>query len=375
MIPGGTTGQILSKASNEDGDAQWVDNPQPVPIDDALTDLSGTDTLIVLRGDTPYEVTLATLASFLGGTPPADTEPAAFTSGQWTATAGVEQIVLNILALPNNGGSAITALQYRLDGGSWTALSGVGTGSRTITGLTASVEYDVEIRAVNAIGNGPASDTKSRTPTASGGGGTPGEIVAGTNSTDGVSMVSGFINQYGSSFHTPGGADFFTLENGPTKTPIEQSTAFLSPNLATLPVGATITSVQVEGYIDFRWMTPTMSVHRNYRDIQLVGGPIPGPTYYADSLEWQGVMSTGGADRSAPLAWVAAPGDGVAFTIPSSSALVAAVQAWADGSRTVPLWLQLTAAGEGEDMCIVKGNRVADVADGERIRVRIGYNA
>lgn len=96
----------------------------------------------------------------------AATAPAAFTAGQWTATAGASSIVVNITALPSDGGSAITALQYRLNGGAAVAFTGTGTGSRTITGLTPSTAYDVEIRAVNAVGNGAWSDTKSATPTA-----------------------------------------------------------------------------------------------------------------------------------------------------------------------------------------------------------------
>jgi hypothetical protein len=97
---------------------------------------------------------------------PSASAPDAFEVGDWTATAGVESIVLNLTSLPADGGSAITALEYRLDGGSAVALSGTGTGERTITGLTGGVEYDVEIRAVNAIGNGAWSDLKARTPTA-----------------------------------------------------------------------------------------------------------------------------------------------------------------------------------------------------------------
>lgn len=119
----------------------------------------------MLRSGSLYRMTLAALAEFIG-VPPEETVPAAFTSGQWTATIGDTEIDIDITALPSNGGSAITALQYRLDGGTWTSLTGTGTGVRTITGLTNGVEYDIELRAVNAVGNGTASDVKSRTPTA-----------------------------------------------------------------------------------------------------------------------------------------------------------------------------------------------------------------
>ncbi|UXN74522.1 hypothetical protein N8D56_05110 [Devosia sp. A8/3-2] len=55
-------------------------------------------------------------------------------------------------------------MQYRVDGGVWTALTGVGTGVRVIAGLTDGVEYDIDIRAGNSVGFGLASDVKSATP-------------------------------------------------------------------------------------------------------------------------------------------------------------------------------------------------------------------
>lgn len=100
------------------------------------------------------------------------TEPAALTAGQWTLSAGDGQATLNITALPSNGGSAITALEYRMDGGSAVTLSGTGTGSRTIGSLTNGSSYSVQVRAVNAIGNGAWSDVKNVTPVAAGSGAT-----------------------------------------------------------------------------------------------------------------------------------------------------------------------------------------------------------
>jgi len=94
--------------------------------------------------------------------------PSAFTAGQWTLgdspSAGGDTLTITIIALPVNGNSPITALEYRLNGGSATALIGVGTGARDIT-VPATTLATVEIRAVNAIGNGAWSDLKSATPT------------------------------------------------------------------------------------------------------------------------------------------------------------------------------------------------------------------
>lgn len=97
------------------------------------------------------------------------TIPAAFTAGQWTLadspSVDGDKLTLNITALPSDGGSAITALQFKVDPGAWQTLSGTGTGARTITVLAGALA-EVQVRAVNAIGNGTASDTKTVTPTA-----------------------------------------------------------------------------------------------------------------------------------------------------------------------------------------------------------------
>jgi hypothetical protein len=141
------------------------------PVTARLTSLVGTDDFIAFRtisGDpVPHLVAASVVDTFAGGSG-SPTAPAAFTVGDWTATAIAGGIEFNLTALPSDGGSAITALQYSLNGGtSWTSFVGTGTGIRNITGLPATAQ-DCEVRAVNAIGNGPDSDTKTRTPLAGG---------------------------------------------------------------------------------------------------------------------------------------------------------------------------------------------------------------
>jgi hypothetical protein len=94
-------------------------------------------------------------------------EPAAFVVGNWTvadASTGGD-INITITALPSARGSAITALEYRVGAGAWVDLGGIITGVYPVAGLTDDLEVSITIRAVNAIGNGAASDAKLVTPT------------------------------------------------------------------------------------------------------------------------------------------------------------------------------------------------------------------
>ncbi len=81
-------------------------------------------------------------------------------------TAGNRQLSVAFTAPGSNGGSAITNFKYSIDGGStFTAVSPSQTTSPiVISGLTNGTTYQVQIRAVNAQGDGTASNTLSGTP-------------------------------------------------------------------------------------------------------------------------------------------------------------------------------------------------------------------
>ena len=65
----------------------------------------------------------------------------------------------------DNGGSAITGyrVRYRMSSGLWsnwmTVPGGDDAASHTITGLTNGVGYEIQVRAVNRIGNGAVAET------------------------------------------------------------------------------------------------------------------------------------------------------------------------------------------------------------------------
>ena len=82
-----------------------------------------------------------------------------------SATGADESATLSFTA-PQDGFSAITNYEYRLDGtGAWTPLSPADTTSPvTIPGLTNGTAVAIELRAVNAMGNGTASSSVNVTP-------------------------------------------------------------------------------------------------------------------------------------------------------------------------------------------------------------------
>jgi hypothetical protein len=313
----------------------------------------------------------AALIDLIDGSPPL-VAPDAFTVGQWNvaATGATGAISINILALPADNGSAITALQYRIGTGAAVALTGTGTGARTITGLTDDVAVDVQVRAVNGGGEGAWSDIKAVTPTVSSG--TPGELTFGSNTTDDAALQAGFFNQFGSFFVLP--TDNLDVATDSSRLVAEWAVSLFSPALAgNLPAGAVITSVTIEGVVEFIWQGPTLEVRQALRPVVVANG-LPSTTNYAAGLAWAGPSGSGAGDRSAVLSSIPAPSSG-AVVIPSSTALVAAVQAWADGSRADPLWLYLScsSAGGGSDLRL-RGNSAA-IADGQRPIVRVAYTA
>ena len=88
--------------------------------------------------------------------------PAAPTSLAATANSGSAQIDF---AAGYNGGSAITNYKYQVGSGAWTSL-GSTSSPVTIPGLTNGTPYTIQLRAVNAIGDGAISASVSVTPKA-----------------------------------------------------------------------------------------------------------------------------------------------------------------------------------------------------------------
>lgn len=123
-----------------------------------------------------------------GAPAPSATAPEAFTAGQWSINAVGE---VTITALPSDGGSAITDIQYRVDTGS-------GFGAAVSFGDTATGTYattaeegdDVQIMAINAEGAADWSDTKDVPEAIAPGGPVAAVQVKTNNNTSQVTTIS-----------------------------------------------------------------------------------------------------------------------------------------------------------------------------------------
>jgi hypothetical protein len=105
--------------------------------------------------------TATAVAVTLPGTPSSLAGSASSSSATLTWTA------------PSDGGSAITGYEYSLDGGSTWTSTGSSAASATISSLSASTAYTVELRAVNAVGESATPASLSFTTSAAPAAATP----------------------------------------------------------------------------------------------------------------------------------------------------------------------------------------------------------
>jgi len=189
--PGATTYAIYCSTTSQYVQANGSLSASAVYQTASTWGASNTITVTGLSSGTSY--TFYTIAKNGAGTATSNSPTASASTSSPTAplaptitsiTPGNTTLSVAFTAPSSNGGSAITNYKYSTNGGSsFTACSPTQTTSPiSITGLTNGTSYNVQIRAVNAIGDGTATGSTAATPAT-----TPGAPTIGTASVSGTS--------------------------------------------------------------------------------------------------------------------------------------------------------------------------------------------
>ena len=164
LVDGGTVGDALSanidQAMNYASTAGTIST---VVVAITVNGVSATTATEVEAGDAvEVSVTVTDSAAntrvWTRSATAAATVPAQFGTGHWSMSFDGSTMTLKVGTLPDDGGAALSDLEYCVDGGAAVSLGAATTGDYTITATTGQV---VNLRAVNAAGAGAWSGDKT----------------------------------------------------------------------------------------------------------------------------------------------------------------------------------------------------------------------
>jgi predicted RNA-binding protein with TRAM domain len=170
---------ITNYKYSTDGGTNWQTRSTGTTASPLVISTLSIDGTTPLTNGTSYDVQIRAVNAVGDGTATASTAATPRTTPSaptiTSITPGNQQLSVAFTA-GSNGGSAITNYKYSTNGGAnWQTRSPASTASPLVistlstdgtTALTNGVSYDVQIRAVNAAGDGTASSTTSGTPVA-----------------------------------------------------------------------------------------------------------------------------------------------------------------------------------------------------------------
>lgn len=167
-LPADNNGPITNVQYDIDGSGTWINLPSYAG--------TGTYTVTMAAASTSYDIRLRAVNSAGNGAAGntesatsgagAATVPSAFVDSDWSVAAGSDhkELDITIATVPNNGGAAITDIEYDVDAsGSWVSLGTATTGTVTVTMAAGNTSYAIRLRAVNSVGNATAGNSESAT--------------------------------------------------------------------------------------------------------------------------------------------------------------------------------------------------------------------
>lgn len=167
-LPADNNDPITNVQYDIDGSGTWINLPAYAG--------TGTYTVTMAAASTSYGIRLRAVNSAGNGAAGntesatsgggAATVPSAFVDADWSVAAGSDHkdLDITIATLPNNGGAAITDIEYDVDAsGSWVSLGTAVTGTTTVTMAAGNTSYAIRLRAVNSVGNATAGNSESAT--------------------------------------------------------------------------------------------------------------------------------------------------------------------------------------------------------------------
>jgi len=222
FTPGYAGGRTISDYEYRLDSGPWISaatTSSPLTVT-GLSD--GTSYAIAIRAVTGVGSGVATDATIV-------TTPGVPAAPSITAVAVGDRSLSVAFSPGNSNGSTITAVQYQLtSGGPWTTAPSTAS-PISVSGLSNGTTYAVAVRAVNAVGSGPASSSQSATPaTVPGAPVITGNTIAGSDqqlsaaftppASDGGSAITTY------EYSTDAGATWRVRWMGTTSSPVVIST-------------------------------------------------------------------------------------------------------------------------------------------------------
>lgn len=226
---------IFVFADNDPGDATFQVQSDGVDIAgangltfDITASEQGTDLRLVTTYPNYSGGAAVVVTSPVLSIPAAAGAPDAFVNADWSVAtgAGSSELDVSIATLPANNGSAITDVEYDIDGSdTWISLATAVTGTTTITMASPSTSYAIRLRAVNAVGEGPDGNGESAVSGASG--------AAWTPASDAASFAA-WYDPSDTGTRTLSGSNVTSIADSLGKASALSLTAGIGPTLANL---------------------------------------------------------------------------------------------------------------------------------------------